>query len=151
MDETLTQNEPTHEWRSNGGCERCDALDGHQCHEGSMVRPHPRCDCAIIDRSRPSRRCDGSWMLLELQFAQNVHHGGVSGADDEEFDLLFDFRIHCPDGTQVIEGELSVSRTYGEWMSSEDLLDEAYEEAYDRLHEIAESECPACGEAPLVS
>lgn len=147
---TQTTEEKSHEWQSNGGCPRCDALDGHVCHEDDVVRPHPRCDCTIVDRGRSTSGCDGSFGQVAVEYRGNSHHGGSAGAADEEFDMIFDFTIRCPEGAAHFEGEIFVSMTYGEVSSSEDALDEAYDEAFDRALEIAEQECPAC-DPPRVS
>jgi hypothetical protein len=144
-------NEERYEWSSNGGCERCDAMDGHLCEE-EPPRPHPHCDCTIISRSKPSRTCDASDVQYSVQHSGNIHHG--SGLDlDEEFDIVFDYTIECWGGAQTLSGEVFVSRTYRECQGTDsaDLLEDALAEALEEVEEIAVEECPVCGEHPHVS
>ena len=151
-DETQTDAKPRYEWQSNGGCERCDALDGHLCVE-PPPRPHPNCDCRIIDRERRSYRCDESDVRYEVNHSANIHHGSDPDPD-EEFDLVFDYEIICWGNTERISGEVTVSRTYGELEAGdqgEEFIEDALVEAIDKVHEIAASECPTCPKPPLVS
>jgi len=143
-DEAEQDGEESFEWVSNGGCERCDALDGHICEEDSP-RPHPNCDCTIINRSQPSQSCDGSDVRYEVAFGGSVHHSG--GADpDEEFDLVFDYNIVCWGAAEEITGEVVVTRTYADDLANdpEDLIDDALAEALEMVEEIAAQECPEC-------
>ena len=139
-----------YEWVSNGGCERCDALDGHTC-ELPWPRQHPKCDCTIISRSRSALQCDMSDVSYEVEYAGPNHHGGDPDPDDE-FDLIYDYTIHCWGGAQVITGEVVVSRTYLQYSDEDpyDFLDDAYDEALQRVEEIAAAECPACPAPRLV-
>jgi hypothetical protein len=149
-DEEPENEEDVFEWSSNGGCERCDALDGHICKEDSP-RPHPNCDCTIISRSHAARSCDGSDVRYEVEHGGSVHHTG--GLDpDEEFDLVFDYTIVCWGAAEQISGEVIVTRTYREDASTEpeDLIDDALAEALKQVEEIAAEECPQCPEEKLV-
>ena len=150
-DEDDSGDDERYEWSSNGGCERCDALDGHLC-EAEPPRPHPHCDCTIIHRSKPSRTCDASDVQYSVEHSGNIHHG--SGLDpNEEFDLVFDYTIECWGEAGTISGEVFVSRTYGDLDGSDpdDLVDDALAEALERVEEIAVEECPVCGDHPHVS
>ncbi len=138
------------EWSSNGGCERCDALDGHLCEE-VPPRPHPNCDCTIIYRSQPSRICDLSDVRYSVNHSGNIHHGPVD--PDDEFDIVLDYTIVCWGEAETISGEVFVTRTYQDQDDSEpgDLIEDALAEALEEVEEIAVDECPVCGEHPHVS
>ncbi|TAH37205.1 MAG: hypothetical protein EYC70_09505 [Planctomycetota bacterium] len=144
---------PRFEWSSNGGCERCDALDGHLCDE-EPPRPHPDCDCSILERSRPHNSCDSSDVRYEIQHAGNIHHDSANPAPDDEFDLVFDYTIHCWGDAEEISGEIVITRTYGDFDDVdqiEDAIDDALAEALEDVEELAVEECPVCGEHPHVS
>ena len=137
------------EWQSNGGCERCDALDGHLCTD--WARPHPNCDCRVIDRSNPSKYCDSSDVQYSVEHAGNLHHASRPDLDDE-FDLVFDYKITCWGNAQEISGEVTVSKTYREL--DEDVLgtlDDAMTEALKKVEEVAVVECPVCADHPYVA
>ena len=142
-----------YEFVSNGGCSRCDARDG-RLSEGPTPRPHPGCNCQIIWRdfgaNNPGQPCDESKMRYEYQDVSASHHSGPYGPDDE-FDLVFTFRIHCPDG-EMIDTEVLVTATYGDLADDQDaLFEDAMAEALGLVEEIAASECQACPEPPLVA
>jgi len=142
---------PRYEWSSNGGCERCDAMDGHLCSE-MPPRPHPRCDCTIIDRSHPASTCDASDVRYHVDHSGNIHHGAGTN-DSDEFDLVFDYTIVCWGNAQTLSGEVIVSRTYGDLDRFEpgDLIEDALNDALEKVEQIALDECPVCGEHPAVA
>jgi hypothetical protein len=150
-DDEDDDDEPRYEWVSNGGCERCDAMDGHLCEE-PPPRPHARCNCTIIHRSRPSLSCDETDVRYEISHAANIHHSGTPDPDDE-FDIIFDYKIHCWGNTQQISGEVIVSRTYSELRGNDtdDFVEEAMADALELVEEIAADECPSCPAPPRVS
>lgn len=147
-DDTRTTNE--YVWVTNGGCERCDALDG-LVFDTEPFRPHRNCNCSIISRSGVHRDCRAEFATYEVAYSSPVHHTDGSNENDE-FDLVFDYRIRCWDG-EIIEGQVSVSLTYAEmWATGdpEDAMLSAEMEAYELVEEIAATECHPCT-PPLVS
>lgn len=119
----------TWEFISNGGCERCDAMDGRLSDMEPMPRPHPNCSCQIVKRDwgiGTDDTCDEGRMRYTLLDVQAVHHPGSTGEPDEEFDLVHIFEIHCPDD-ETIEADISVTVTYGD---AADDLDDLFEDAF---------------------
>ncbi len=149
----MSSEDGQYEFVSNGGCTRCDAMDG-RLSDGPLPRPHPNCNCQIIWRDygagNPDQPCDENNMRYEFNGTTSSHHGGPYGPDDE-FDLIHDFRIHCPDG-EIIEAEILVTATYGEMAADHDgMFEDALAEALERVEELAASECRSCPEPPLVA
>ena len=108
-------------------------------------RPHPNCNCTIVDRTRGNSTCDESRLSYEVEQSGNTHHV-LHPEPDDEFDMIFDYKITCPDAG-TISGQVIVSIVYcgQQYMTDEDFED-AYAQALELVDEIAASGCPACEE-----
>lgn len=134
---------------SSGGCVICDGMDG-MTFPGEPYRPHPNCNCTIMDRSGLHGDCDEARMAYRLDYSHPIYHSDEFDPDDE-FDLFYDYEITCPDG-ETLSGQVLVSVTFGE--QDEDFLtdvEDNYAEALKLVEEIAASECASCPEPkPIV-
>ncbi len=139
------------EFLSNGGCERCDAMDGRLSDENPHPRPHPGCSCQIVKRDwglGTDDTCDEGRMRYTLLDIVAVHHPHTTNQPDEEFDLVHVFAITCPDG-ETIEADISVSVRYG-YEDVDELFEDAFAEALELVEELAASECQTCPAPPEI-
>jgi len=142
-----------YEFISNGGCTRCDAMDGRLSADNPQPRPHPNCNCQIVKRDfgagSDQQGCDENRMRYDYQGAQSVHHDGPY-TPDAEFDVVHTFIIRCPDG-ESIEADVLTTITYGELAADFDgAMDQAFAEALELIEDIAATECQHCPEPPLL-
>lgn len=146
----MAEDDERYEWESNGGCDRCDALDG-MWFDVPPPKQHPKCDCTVIDRTQSNRGCDSSDVRYHVAHEDNNHHGPYGPGDD--FDMVFSYEIKCWGGGGTLVGEVVVTMTYGELENSEneDFFDDAYDEALQIVEDIAVSDCPVCGDHPAVA
>lgn len=151
----MSEENGKYEFVSNGGCTRCDAMNG-RLSDAPSDSPHPGCNCQIVWRDfgafDPDEACDEEKLRYELVEIRPKHHimGGPWSMDDE-FDLVHTFRIHCPDGEEI-ETDVVVSTTYGDMDEDQDaMFEDALAEALELAEEIAASECRTCPDPPLVA
>jgi hypothetical protein len=142
--------EHRYEWVSSGGCTRCDALDG-RFFKTPPWRPHPNCNCSILDRFAQNTDCDSSDVRYEVDYDHPNHHGPTYEPGDE-FDLIFNYTIRCWGNAEVITGQVVVSMTYDQYETDapQDFFDDAFAEALELVEEIAVEECPVCGKHPHI-
>ncbi len=141
-----------YEFISNGGCTRCDAMDGRLSADDPMPRPHSNCTCQIVKRDYgigSENSCDESLMRYTLVDTSSVHHGAGDDPDDE-FDIVHTFHVRCPDG-ENIEADIVVSTTYGSAAADIDAaFEDAFAEALELIEELAATECRSCPAPPLL-
>jgi hypothetical protein len=140
-----------YDWVTNGGCERCDSMEGRLYPE-PPGRPHPHCDCTIQWVGRGPQSCESNEADITLDHEGSTHPYGPWPSPDDTFEMYFAYRIICPAG-DVLEGEIMIERTYQDeqTMDPDDFFDEAYVEAFGEVEDIAASECSPCPEPPGVS
>ena len=143
-------NEGRYVWQGSGGCTMCEEMDG-QTFDTEPGRPHRNCNCTIIDRTGMNRSCDESRIQYQVDHTGNIHHYARPDPNDE-FDMVFDYDITCPDG-EHITGQVTVSFPYSDaWGDDvESLFADAEAEALELVDGIAASECQVCGGHPAVA
>lgn len=141
--------ENRYEWQSSGGCTRCDAMDNRYS-KTPLNRPHPNCNCTIVDRYAQNTDCDESDVRYEIQHAGNSHNSSTDPGD--ELEMYFDYLITCWGNKGQIGGQVTVKMTYGklESMDLDDFFEEAFIKAMKMVDDIAAEKCPPC-ERPLVA
>ena len=147
-------------WDSNGGCPRCDAMDGYH-YDQEPTRPHPNCDCEITLVGTFRR---GGCYEVEININNWVWGGSGAAGNLEPSDTVsveFDFIISCwhgggMSGTDSID--VSADEVFeldgGDILFDGDdwpipHLDNTEEAMYARIKELAEEICD-CSD-PLVA
>lgn len=138
-------------WKSNGGCEACDALEG--VHFVQPARPHPHCQCTIIEVSLNNNPM-GFCLLGEPIIVCNAN-GSDTEVEWEDGSFYYSslvahfvWAIVCRDGT-TMSGTLEVEPTLDDFSFSDEEDHEIwtgyiYDEAESEVQDIADSDCPAC-------
>lgn len=152
-----------YEWVSTGGCTRCDSMEGrYYLSPTGVPRPHPNCNCTVLNRTRTKEECDSSDAVFLVSYSGNSHHGPSEDVDDH-FDMFYDYTITCWGDAAVVTGQVVVEATYGDLhgpnypdslesdRSIEDFYEDRFAEALELVEQVAVEECPVCGTHPSVA